>query len=175
MHQTILAFSERYLQTILQTFPDFISLSNNIDIFRELLANNMRHFSSVYIKQYWHFQSVHSIAHLNYSKIFVQSSFDMILTLSESNYQTILTYSKLISNSIHTFAKLLSNNSKHFFESLNGHLNRSENSQAKVRKVSIYTLETYNFAMKYSCVYMIGHLWFYGRKRPSPPLPKKGN
>ena len=33
--------SESYWQRILQTFPDFISLSNNTDIFRELLANNI--------------------------------------------------------------------------------------------------------------------------------------
>ena len=39
--QIILTFSESYWQRILQTFPDFISLSNNTDIFRELLANNI--------------------------------------------------------------------------------------------------------------------------------------
>ena len=66
------------------------------------------------------------------------------MTLSESYYQTILTYSEPISNSIHTFRELLPNNSKHFFESLNGHLNKTknsekENSQLKVRKVSIHT------------------------------------
>ena len=65
------------------------------------------------------------------------------MTLSESYCQTILTYSELISNSIHTFTELLPNNSKHFFESLNGHLNRqknsqTENSQLKVRKVSMH-------------------------------------
>ena len=33
-HQSILTFSKSYWQTILQTFPDFISLSNNTDISR---------------------------------------------------------------------------------------------------------------------------------------------
>ena len=66
------------------------------------------------------------------------------MTLSESYYQTILTYSEPISNSIHTFTELLPNNSKNFFESLNGHLKKTknsqtENSQLKVRKVSINT------------------------------------
>ena len=66
------------------------------------------------------------------------------MTLSESYYQTILIYSELISNSIYTVTELLPNNSKHFFGSLNGHLNKtknsqSENSQLKVRNVSIHT------------------------------------
>ena len=66
------------------------------------------------------------------------------MTFSESYHQPILAYSELISNSIHTFKELLPNNSKHFFKSLNGHLNKiknseMENSQLKVRKVSIHT------------------------------------
>ena len=66
------------------------------------------------------------------------------MTLSESYCQTIFTYSELISNSIHTFPELLPNNSKHFFDSLTGHLNRQTilkqiDSQLKVRKVSIHT------------------------------------
>ena len=65
------------------------------------------------------------------------------MTLSESYYQTRLTYSELISNSIYTSTKLLPNNSNHFPEILNGHLNeqnsQAENSQLKVRKVSILT------------------------------------
>ena len=65
------------------------------------------------------------------------------MTFSKSYYQIILTYSELISNSILTFTELLPNNSKHFFESLNGHLNKTKNSQTensplKVRKVSIH-------------------------------------
>ena len=117
-HQIILTFSESYSQTILQTFPDFISLSNT-EIFK---TNNTAHFSWVYIKQYWQSQKVPS--KLSYSKTFLQSSYHAILTLSESYYQTILTYSELISNSNHTFKELLPNISKHFFESLNGHLHR---------------------------------------------------
>ena len=104
--------------------------SNNTDIFRELLVNNTTHFSRVYIKQYWHFQRVPS--KLNYSKNFFQSSYHTILTLSESYYQTILTYLELVSNSIHTFTELLPNNSKHFFESLNGHLNRQKILKRKI-------------------------------------------
>ena len=66
------------------------------------------------------------------------------MKLSESYCQTILTYSEFKLNNIHTFTELLPNNSKHFFESLNGHLNRQKNSQTensllKVRKVSIHT------------------------------------
>ena len=52
-HQTILTFSESCWQTILQTFPDFISLSNNTDIFGELLPNNTDLFRA-HIKQYSH-------------------------------------------------------------------------------------------------------------------------
>ena len=75
-HQTILTFSDSYLQTILHTFleftsnnadifreftylqtilqifQDFISLSNNTGIFREILANNTTRFFRVYIMQY---------------------------------------------------------------------------------------------------------------------------
>ena len=40
----------------------------------------------------------------------------------------MLTYSELISNSIHFFTELLPNNSKHFFESLNGAFEQTENS-----------------------------------------------
>ena len=58
----------------LRPFTDFIS-SNNIDVFRELLANN-------------------TILHTLYQAI---------LKFSESYYQTILIYSELISNNIHTF------------------------------------------------------------------------
>ena len=36
-HEAILTFSKSYLQTILHTFPEFIS--NNTDIFREFLPN----------------------------------------------------------------------------------------------------------------------------------------
>ena len=43
-HQSILTFSECYWQIILQTFPDFISLSSNTHILRELPANNTTHF-----------------------------------------------------------------------------------------------------------------------------------
>ena len=65
------------------------------------------------------------------------------MTLSESFYQIILNYSELISSSIHTFTELLPNNGEHFFESLNGHLNRQKslkkNFLVNVRKVSIRT------------------------------------
>ena len=61
-------------------------------------------------------------------------TFHTILTLSENYYQTILTYSELISNSIHTFTELLPNNSKHFFESLNGQLNRKKILKQKIPK-----------------------------------------
>ena len=104
----------------------------NIDIFRELPANYTTHFSRVYIKQYWHFQSVPS--KLNYSKNFFQSSYHTILTLSESYYRTILTCSELISNTIHTLTELFPNNSKHFFESLNWHLNRQKILKQKIPK-----------------------------------------
>ena len=51
LHQPILLFSEEsYLQTILHTFPDF--LSNNTDIFRELMVNSIAYISRAYIKQY---------------------------------------------------------------------------------------------------------------------------
>ena len=65
-----------------------------------------------------------------------------MLAFSESYYQTVLTYSELILSSIHTFTELLPNNSKHFFDSLNGHLNRQKilkEKKGKVRKVSIRT------------------------------------
>ena len=104
-----------------------LSLHQAILTFSELLANNTTHFSRAYIKQYWHFQRVSF--KLNYSKKFFQSSYHTILTLSESYYQTILTYSEHTSNSIHTFIELLLSNSKHFFESLNEHLNRQKNKQ----------------------------------------------
>ena len=92
-----------------KTFLDFTSLSNNTDVFRELLANNTTHFSRVYIKQ-------------------------AILTFSESYYQTILTYSEDILKSVYTFTELLPNNSKHFFESLNGHSNRQKILKQKIPK-----------------------------------------
>ena len=97
---------------------------NNADIFRELLVNNTTRLYQVYIKQYWHFQRGSS--KLNYSKNVFQSTYHTTMALSESYYQTVLPYSELISNSIHTFTKLLpnNNNSEHFFERLNGHLNR---------------------------------------------------
>ena len=66
-----------------------------------------------------------------------------MLTLSESYYQTILTYSELISSIIYTFTELLTNNSKHFREFqwtlAQTENSKTENSQVKVRKVSIHT------------------------------------
>ena len=107
------------LQTMQQTFPDFIWLSNNTNIFRELVANNITQFFRVYIKQYCYFQRANF--KLNYSKNFFQisyhffqSSYHSILTLSESYKKTTLAYSEIISNSIHTFTELLPNNRKHF-------------------------------------------------------------
>ena len=54
------------------------------------------------------------------------------MSLSESYYQRILTYWEVISNSIYTFTDLLPDNSKHFFEGLNGHLNRQKILQWKI-------------------------------------------
>ena len=54
------------------------------------------------------------------------------MTLLESYCQTILTDSEFISNSIHTLTELLPNNSKHFFESLNGHLKRQKILKRKI-------------------------------------------
>ena len=113
LHQTILTFSKTYWQTKLQNFPDFISLLNDTNIFRELLINNTTYFSKVHIKQYWHFWRVHF--KLNYSKNIFQSSYHTILTLSECYFQTVSTYSELISKSIYSFTELLPNNNKHFF------------------------------------------------------------
>ena len=120
-----------HFQTVTtNAFPGIISNNNNF--FRELLANNTTHFSRVYINQYWHFQRVPS--KLINSKNFVHSSYHTILILSESYYQTILTCSELKSNSIYTFVQLLSNDSKHFFENLNGHLNRKKILKQKIPK-----------------------------------------
>ena len=47
-HQSILIFSKSYWQTILQTFPDFISLSNNTDIFRVTGKQNDTIFQILY-------------------------------------------------------------------------------------------------------------------------------
>ena len=100
-----------------------------------------------------------------------------MLTLSESYNQTILTYLELISNSIHIFTELLPNSSKPFFESFNGRLNRQKLLEEKIAKWKCEKLscthEVDNFAMNYSWVNMIGHWWLYGRKWPSPPLPKR--
>ena len=87
LHLKTLTFSERYWQTILQTFSDFISLSTNRNIFRELLANNTTNFFRFYIKQYWHFQRIP--LKLNNSKNF---------------------FSEFISHNTDTFRELLPNN-----------------------------------------------------------------
>ena len=149
--------------------------SNNTDISRVLLENNITHLSRVYIKQYWHFQSVPS--KLNFSETFFQRSYHTILTLSESYYQTILTYSQLISNSIHTFTELLLNNSKHFFGSLNEHLNRQQlwnwNSQVKLRKISIHT---WNRSFRQQPIFEFTWLvidGFMEENGPASPLPKR--
>ena len=57
-HQTILTFSESYWQTILDTFPEFIS--SNTDNFREFLPilAVVKTFFRAHITQYWHFQVV---------------------------------------------------------------------------------------------------------------------
>ena len=93
----------QYYKT-LRPFTDFIS-SNNIDVFRELLANNT----------------------------ILYTLHQAILKFSERYYQTILIYSELISNNIHT-SELLPNNSKCFFENLNGHLNRQKTLKQKILK-----------------------------------------
>ena len=131
LDQTTLTFSESYWQTKLQTFSDFISLSNNTDIFREVLTNNTTNFSRFYIiiKQYWHFQSYWQAILQTF-----QSWGNTTLTLSKSYYQTILTYSELISNGIHNITELLPNNGKYFFESFHGHLNRQKILKEKIRK-----------------------------------------
>ena len=115
----ILTFSESYWQRILKTFPDFISLSNNIDIFRELLPNNSTSFQDfissntdisqgffhrvssklnyskiffrVHITQYWHFPGVTTKQYW-----LIQSSYQTVFTLSQSYYQTI----------VHTFCRV---------------------------------------------------------------------
>ena len=63
-----------------------MSLSNNTNIFRELLVNNTALFYRVYVKQYWHFQREPS--KLNYSKSF-QSSCHTILTLPEGGSEGV--------------------------------------------------------------------------------------
>ena len=59
-YQTILTFSESYWETILHTFPKFIS--SNTDNFRELLPNYtiLKTFFRVHITQHWHFQRITS-------------------------------------------------------------------------------------------------------------------
>ena len=127
------------LQTTGNNFSDFIS--NNINTFMELLPNNTTHFprnqtiltfseSLFQIKQQ--------------KKKFFQSTYHTIMTLSESYYQTKLTYSALKSSSIHTFTQLLPNNNRHFFWESEWTLeqtkhSQTENSQLKMRKVSIHT------------------------------------
>ena len=130
------------------------------------------HFSRVYIKQYWHFQRVPS--KLNHRKNLFQSRYHTIMTLSECLIDLFKTHIKQHS---HFHRVITKQNIKHFFESLNVHLNRqkksqTENSQLKVRLA--YTHETDNFAINYSWIFMTGHWWLYGRKWPSiyPPLPK---
>ena len=158
-----LTLSESYYQRRVNAFSEFISdaantfrelLPNNAThFFRDIkqywqfqrvtgLANNTIHFYKASIKQYWHFQRVPS--KLNYNKNFFQSSCYTILTLSLSYYQTILTYWELIPNIIHTFTESLPNNCKLTWE-FEWTLQQTENyqtriSQAKVRKVSIHTL-----------------------------------
>ena len=45
-----------------------------------------------------------------------------------------MTYSELLSNSIHTFTAFSPNNNKHFFDSLDGHLNRQKILKRKIPK-----------------------------------------
>ena len=118
-------------------------MSNITENFRELLPDHTAHIFRVHIKQYSLSESYYQTRVNTFSDIkqyctFFQSLYQAILTfseisfltISESYYQTILIYSELISNSIQTFTELLANNRKHFFESLNAHLNIP-----KVRKV----------------------------------------
>ena len=126
-HQTILILSWSYSQTILHTFPD--------------------------IRQYWHFQRVTG---KQYYTLF-QSLYQAILTFSESSFQTIVkSFSRihitqqwhfqrvtakqywLIQDSYQTVFTL-SNNHKHFFESLNGHLNIQKFSNRKFSTKSEFT------------------------------------
>ena len=154
-HQTVLTFPESYWQKILHTFPEFTANktdifrellailhtfpelpSNNTGIFRDLLAKNTIHFSGfhIIITRYWHFQRVNTKQYW-----LIQSSYQTVFILSQSYY--------------------------HFFEMSEWTLEQTENYQTKhfhlkVRKV---TNETYNFAVNYSWVYMIGR-WYLWKK-----------
>ena len=128
---------------------------------RELLPNNTTHFSKAYIKHYWHFQGVTDKQY----QTLLQSSCQTTLIFSKSYWQAILhTFQELPSNKTDIFRVTtkqywliqsscqtvftLSRNYyqtivKTFLRCLNEHLNRqnsqTENSQVKVRKVSIHT------------------------------------
>ena len=84
LDQTTLTFSESYWQTKLQTFPDFISLSNNTDIFRVTGKQYYKLFR-VEVTQHWHFQKVTI-------KLYwlIQSSYPTVFTISQSCYQTMV-------------------------------------------------------------------------------------
>ena len=77
LHQTIMTFSKSYWQTILQTFPEFISRNTDILSNTEFLPK----------------QTI--------VKLF-QNSYHTILTLSKSYYQTILTYFTLYCQTVVT-------------------------------------------------------------------------
>ena len=121
-YQTILALSWSCSQTILHTFPDIKQYWH----FQRVTGKELLHQFPEFIKQCWPFQRVSS--KLNYSKNFFQSTYHTIMTLSRSYYQAILTYSELISNSqySHFHRVITKQNIKHFFESLNAHLNRQK-------------------------------------------------
>ena len=54
-----------------------------------------------------------------------------------------LYYPLLTSNSIYTFTELLPNNSRHFFESLNGHLNRQKILKQKFPRLKLVSANFY--------------------------------
>ena len=96
-----MTFSECYWQTIKQSFPELIS--NNTNIFRELLVNNATKFSTFHIimKQYWHFLGVTGKQHYISSNTdtfreLLANNIDLFrahekeFTLSQSYYQTIV-------------------------------------------------------------------------------------
>ena len=106
-YQTILTFSKSFWLTILHTFWEFIS--NNTDIFRELLANNTAHLSKASIKQYRHFPRV--TGNHYYKTLKISNQYQTILTFSESYWQAILhTFQEVIASNICIFREFILHN-----------------------------------------------------------------
>ena len=131
-----------------------------------------------------------------YFKLFpISYHYQTVLTFLESYWQTILHFSEFISSNTDIFRELkqywliqsshqtVFTLSQIYYQTIvNTFLgvwmgtwadsSQTENSQIKVRNVSKHTW-TDNFAIKYACVYMIGHWWLYGRKWPSQTPTQK--